>query len=95
MLSKLTFIVQFVIIDFKSFQIQYSSGCLDEHVTIYDGSNDSAPVLGTICEDNPNFPPDSLLASTADVYVVFESNLVNTPGRTGFEIELTSSYGKC
>lgn len=61
--------------------------CYDA-VTVYDGANDEAPVIGSYCGTDL---PSDILASTNHLYVVFQSD--SSDNAAGFKAHYSAKHG--
>jgi PKD repeat protein len=78
-------------IAFNDFDVEPGSltTCDYDYLSIYDGPNTSATLLGTYCNTNGNTPPATLTTSGNNFTVVFHSDAATN--MRGFEIEWSCS----
>jgi bacillolysin len=70
---------------FVTFDVEFSPGCIYDYLTIYDGPDDSSPVIGVYC--NADTPPASIISTGPSITIAFVSDFVES--FAGFEIEWT------
>lgn len=74
-----------VTIEFVAFDVETGPGCSYDNLKVYDGEDDSAPLIGTYCNSSP--PPATILSSGGAITIVFTSDWVYN--EAGFEIDWT------
>ena len=66
---------------FSMLDIEFCTNCCFDAVKVYDGADDSAPLLGLFCGDKL---PEDLISSSNYVFVSFKSDAYTT--KDGFRI---------
>uniref|UniRef100_A0A4D5RL31 Putative procollagen c-endopeptidase enhancer n=1 Tax=Ixodes scapularis TaxID=6945 RepID=A0A4D5RL31_IXOSC len=56
---------------FNDFELEKNNKCISDYVSIYDGSDTNAPILGTYCGNTAPLP---ILSSSNQIYMVFKSD---------------------
>jgi PKD repeat protein len=81
----------YIRLNFVDFDVQAGSNgiCNNDKLEIYDGSTTTSPLIGTYCNTQGNFPPNTLASSTGAITFRFVSDSVIS-GR-GFKIEWNCS----
>jgi len=62
---------------FEELNIERSSSCRYDSVSLYDGSSDSSPLLGTFC----TAVPPTIMSSGLSLFVVFQTDESVNGGR--------------
>ena len=75
---------QVLVFDFTDFEVEANPTCIWDYLEIYDGPNNSSPLIGTFCT---NAPPANLTSSGQSLHFVFHSDNVET--RRGWEAEIS------
>lgn len=72
-------------IDFISFGIEAGNGptCNYDYLEIYDGNSNSAPLIGTYCDNNP--PPAFVTSTGSSITIAFHSD--GSVTESGFELD--------
>ena len=81
---------QNVLLRFESFELESAlsdATCYDA-VTVYDGADAEAPIVGSYCGTEP---PADILASTNHLYVVFQTDSADTAA--GFRAHYSAKHG--
>ncbi|XP_041458355.1 cubilin-like [Lytechinus variegatus] len=76
----------FLSLYFNHFDVEAHSSCAYDSVTVYNGSDANAPVIGTYCGD---ILPSPIFASSNELFIRFITDLSVTRG--GFDASFTSS----
>ena len=71
---------------FKTLDIEFCISCCFDSVKVYDGADDSAPLLGLLCGDKL---PDDLISSSNYMFVSFKSDAYTR--KEGFMIKYTTA----
>ena len=79
--AKASLLLQRVQLSFVSFGLEANSNCSYDNVSIYDGTDRSAPLLGTFCGESL---PDAVTSSDNTMIVRFKTDRSET--RSGFSI---------
>ncbi|KAI0218619.1 Exoskeleton protein RP43 [Lamellibrachia satsuma] len=77
-------------LEFLTFDVEEVIPCKFDNVTVYDGEDDSAPLMGTFC--GTTLPRD-LISSNRSLFVSFKSDSSLT--KSGFKIKYTAIVGRC
>lgn len=75
-------------LNFSEIDVENHLTCRYDYVKIYNGPDETAPLLGSYCSRHA---PSSLISSSNKVLIVFKSDSSNT-GR-GFSVDYTSVAG--
>ncbi|KAI0218615.1 Cubilin [Lamellibrachia satsuma] len=74
-------------LEFLLLNVQQSFTCRGDSVTVYDGANNSAPLLGRFCGHTP---PGVVVSSTNSLFVSFQTDYILT--KDGFIMKYTAIY---
>ncbi|XP_040063015.1 uncharacterized protein LOC8040272 [Ixodes scapularis] len=58
-------------LEFNDFELEKDNKCITDYVSVYDGNDTSAPILGTYCGNTAPLP---ILSSSNQIYMVFVSD---------------------
>ena len=61
-----------VTLDFKTFDVENSTGCVYDHMLIYDGPNTASPLIGKYC--NASLPPSTITSSGNSLTIKFHAD---------------------
>jgi PKD repeat protein len=77
----------YIRLNIVDFDVQAGSNgtCNNDKLEIYDGGSTASPIIGTYCNTQGNFPPNTLASSTGAITFRFVSDSV--VGGRGFKIE--------
>ncbi|XP_072037380.1 extracellular serine proteinase-like [Amphiura filiformis] len=75
---------------FSKFDLEESANCINDSLTIYDGANDTSPLIGTFCKTEDI--PDYLQATGRNLFAVFKTDSSVTA--KGFSIRIRNRPGK-
>ncbi|KAK2167772.1 hypothetical protein LSH36_24g07040 [Paralvinella palmiformis] len=82
-------------LSFFNFSVEYTTDCNEESVTVYDGSDDSAPLIKTLCGELGDVVPDPITSNGTSLFIRFVSNdddlqLKGFLARVGYPLEVTA-----
>ena len=80
-------LLQIIKLEFLTFDLEYSSNCWKDKVTVYDGEDDSAPRLVGFCGSKKTMPGD-IISSNNSLFVSFQSDSLYTDD--GFKMKYTT-----
>ncbi|EEC11590.1 procollagen C-endopeptidase enhancer, putative, partial [Ixodes scapularis] len=73
--------------EFNDFELEKDNKCISDYVSVYEGNDTSAPLLGTYCGNTAPLP---ILSSSNQIYMVFKSDS-DVQGK-GFSATYTEVY---
>uniref|UniRef100_A0A4D5RM14 Putative procollagen c-endopeptidase enhancer n=1 Tax=Ixodes scapularis TaxID=6945 RepID=A0A4D5RM14_IXOSC len=74
-------------LEFNDFELEKDNKCISDYVSVYEGNDTSAPLLGTYCGNTAPLP---ILSSSNQIYMVFKSDS-DVQGK-GFSATYTELY---